>query len=83
MTGRKEALPANCPPIGLDRVEAAAYVGVSATLFDILVREGVMPPAKRLRSRRVWSRAQLDKAFAALPNDEIAGQDDVWDKLTV
>ena len=54
---------------GLDRVEAAAYVGVGATLFDAMVRDGRMPPAKVIGGRRVWDRMRLDKAFDALPDD--------------
>ncbi len=67
---------------GLSREQAAAYVGVSATMFDSLVRDRVMPPAKKLGSRRIWDRYQLDKAFAALPDENgDAHADDIWSKL--
>jgi len=54
-------------PRGLNRVKAAAYVGVSPTLFDEMVDDGRMPQPKTVNSRRVWDRKQLDEAFEALP----------------
>jgi hypothetical protein len=51
-------------------VQAAAYVGVSPSLFDMLVKDGRMPVPKRVNSRNVWDRLQLDGAFAALPSDD-------------
>ena len=65
----KDVLPASLPPRGLNRGEAAAYVGVSPTLFDEMVGDGRMPKPKRINSRTVWDRHQLDKAFEALPDD--------------
>jgi len=53
-------------PRGLSRVEAARYVGVSPSTFDKLVNDGVMPRPKRLRTRVVFDRAQLDFAFDSL-----------------
>jgi predicted DNA-binding transcriptional regulator AlpA len=50
-----------------NRVKAAAYVGVSPTLFDEMVDDGRMPQPKTVNSRRVWDRKQLDEAFEALP----------------
>ena len=55
--------------LGMSREEAAEYVGVSTFLFDELVDDGRMPKPKVVNSRRVWSRAQIEKAFAALPTD--------------
>jgi predicted DNA-binding transcriptional regulator AlpA len=57
-------------PRGLNRVKSAAYVGVSPALFDEMVRDGRMPPPKRINSRLVWDRKQLDEAFEALPDRE-------------
>jgi hypothetical protein len=70
------------PPRGLSRVEAAAYVGVSPTTFDALVRDGLMPGPKRVRARVLWDRHRLDAAFDALPGEDPPGQDDEdneWD----
>lgn len=66
---RGTVLPASLPPRGLCRVQAAAYVGVSPSTFDLMVKAGDMPPAKRLRGRVVWDRHALDIAFDAIPND--------------
>ena len=55
-------------PRGLNRVQAAAYLGVSPTLFDEMVQDGRMPQPKIINSRRVWDRRRLDEAFEALPN---------------
>ena len=58
-------------PRGLSRCEAAAYVGVSPSLFDQMVSDGRMPVPKRINSRTVWDRRQLDEAFEALPGGEV------------
>jgi predicted DNA-binding transcriptional regulator AlpA len=56
-------------PIGLDRQQAAAYVGVGATTFDGMVRDGRMPKPKRVgEAGCVWSVETLDKAFHELPD---------------
>lgn len=64
------ARPAIAPQdrLGLARAEAAEYIGISATLFDELVKDGRMPPAKAMGARRVWNRLALERAFAALPD---------------
>jgi hypothetical protein len=46
---------------------AAAYISVSTTMFDTLVADGRMPPPKRINSRKMWDRHDLDRAFDALP----------------
>jgi len=63
-------------PRGLSRTEAAAYIGISASLFDQMVEDGRMPPAKCINSRRVWDRRELDGAFAQLPVDAATAADD-------
>lgn len=55
--------------LGLDRLEAAASVGVSATLFDALVDAGVMPQPRVIRRRRIWDVDELRAAFKALPKE--------------
>lgn len=57
-------------PRGLSRVQSAAYIGVSPALFDELVGDGRMPQPKKINSRVVWDRKQLDKSFEALPDRE-------------
>ena len=69
-------LPVSCPPRGLPRAQAAAYVGIKPTLFDEMVKDHRMPSPKRINTRTVWDRLALDEAFAALPSDEDANP---WD----
>ena len=61
-------------PRGLSRIQAASYVGVSPTLFDEMVKDGRMPLPKRINTRTVWDKRQLDEAFAALPGGENSGE---------
>jgi predicted DNA-binding transcriptional regulator AlpA len=82
MSRRDDILPSSLPPRGLSRVQAAAYVGVSPTLFDAMVADGRMPKAVRINARTVWDRMKLDEAFAALSDDEYVG-DDPWSKTAV
>jgi hypothetical protein len=77
--GAEDLLPHSLAPRGLSREQAAAYIGVSPSLFDILVKDGRMPAPKRINSRAVWDRLSLDAAFAALPgNDEPMNP---WDEI--
>jgi hypothetical protein len=81
-----DILPASLPPRGLSREQAAAYVGVSPNLFDEMVDDGRMPPARIINRRRIWDRIELDSAFAALPHDgaeHAAAMSDVWGKVAV
>lgn len=55
---------------GLQRQEAAAYIGVSPNTFERLVNEGRMPKAKRIYSRKVWDRYELDSAFEMLESGD-------------
>src|SRR5262252_2990104 len=61
MRNAADQLPPSLPPRGLSRSEAAAYLGISASLFDELVKDGRMPPPKRINSRTVWDRKRLDE----------------------
>lgn len=74
-----DVLPVSLAPRGLCRHEAAAYIGVSPSLFDEMVGDGRMPKPKRINRRTVWDRHRLDRAFDALP-DEDGRADDVWDR---
>ena len=71
-----EVLPASLPPRGLSRAQAAAYVGISPSLFDQMVRDGRMPTAKRINGRVVWDRRRVDEMFDALDD---CGENP-WDK---
>src|SRR4051812_3274623 len=51
--------PIAYPPRGLSRDEAARYIGVGATKFDEMVKDGRMPKPKRLDGRTVWDRISI------------------------
>lgn len=70
------SLPFDCPR-GLNRVEAARYVGVSPGTFDKLVTDGLMPGPKRVRSRLIFDRQAIDLAFDALGAESESKND--WD----
>ncbi|ACK85533.1 conserved hypothetical protein [Methylorubrum extorquens CM4] len=86
-----DLLPRSLPPIGLSRVESAAYIGVSTSLFDTMVKDGRMPLPKRINARTVWSRSALAAAFGELPDEDsgVCGprdggpRDDGWGDLGV
>ncbi len=65
---------------GLARFEAAAFVGVSTTIFDRMVREGVMPRPKVYGGCKIYDRDRLALALEALPDD---GEDvsSEWDDV--
>ena len=65
---RLALLPDSLPPIGVNREQAAALVGISSTLFDQLVREQLMPDARVLKGRLVWDVAEITGAFRAIPH---------------
>jgi excisionase family DNA binding protein len=64
------------PRRGLSRDEAAMYIGISASKFDELVRDGRMPVPKRIDGRKVWDVHQLDLAF-----DELPVEGNSWDDV--
>jgi predicted DNA-binding transcriptional regulator AlpA len=70
MTARALSNIRPVPRRGLSRVESAIYVGVSATLFDEMVKDGRMPMPKRINGRVVWDIRALDEAFEALPDED-------------
>lgn len=61
--------PYSYPPRGMNREEAARYIGISTTKFDELVKDGRMPKGKRIDGRVVWDRYKLDASFTDLPDN--------------
>ena len=57
------------PRRGLSRIEAAEYVGVSASKFDELVADGRMPTSLKIDRRRLWDIRAIDLAFDELPSE--------------
>ncbi len=73
-------------PRGLCRDEAAAYLGIGTTLFDDLVKEGLMPAAKKLKGASRWDRLAIDAAFENLPTASSVRRrdnhaDDIWSRV--
>jgi predicted DNA-binding transcriptional regulator AlpA len=71
-------LPLSLAPRGLSREQAAAYLGISPSLFDMLVKDGRMPRPTRINSRLVWDRSKLDVAFEALADMNDDSIEDEW-----
>jgi predicted DNA-binding transcriptional regulator AlpA len=65
---------------GLKRIEASDYIGVSASKFDELVKDGRMPPPKRIDGRVVWDIRQVDAAFDSLPGGGDDDHQNPWDE---
>lgn len=66
---KSDRLSNQCPlPFrrGLNREQAAAYVGVGTTLFDELVADGRMPKPIRINARTIWDRVALDACLETL-----------------
>lgn len=72
---KKAILPLSCPPRGLSRLESAAYICVSASKFDEMVKDGRMPKPRPIDARNVWDRMELDAYFTNLPHTE---ENDPW-----
>lgn len=73
-----DILPRSLPPAGISRLEAAAYIGVSGSLFDEMVADGRMPKPKKINGRVVWSVRALTLAFEALPD---GSQGNSWEAI--
>lgn len=83
MGERGNVLPTSLAPRGLSRVQSAAYIGVSPSLFDEMVKDGRMPKPMRINARTVWDRVKLDEAFAALSDGPGDGGNDPWSTVNV
>jgi excisionase family DNA binding protein len=47
----------------LSQAEAAAYIGVSLGTFLSAVKRGEMPQPKSMGARKLWVRAEIERAF--------------------
>lgn len=63
--------PIAYPPRGMDREEAARYIGVGVTKFDQMVADGRMPKPKRVDGRVIWDRLKIEIAFTDLPEEHV------------
>ncbi|MEO1678011.1 MAG: hypothetical protein AAFU80_07610 [Pseudomonadota bacterium] len=64
---------------GLNRVQAAGYVGVGSSKFDQTVSDGRMPQPVKIDGRRLWDVRALDRAFDELGGG-IQSETNPWDK---
>nr|WP_244479321.1 hypothetical protein [Rhizobium sp. Leaf384] len=64
--------------LGLNRAQAAAFIGVSPSLFDEMVKDGRMPRPKTVGARRIWDRRKLEAAFGRLPGSDVNEDNDSW-----
>ncbi len=77
---RQNALPPTLAPRLIGREAAAAFVNVSPTTFDEMVKDGTMPKPRRLKGRRkAWDVRSLDAAVDALPIGD--NNNDSWDNI--
>jgi len=75
---RRADVAARLPLIfGLNRIEAAAAIGVSANTFDALVDAGQMPRPRLIKGRKVWDVDEVRAAFKCLP---VEGGEDAGDQ---
>jgi predicted DNA-binding transcriptional regulator AlpA len=82
MSGTPRAVDCSPPTTrGLSREGTAAYIGVSPSLFDQMVKDGRMPLPKRINSRTVWDIRAVDRAFDRLPGGANETVDD-WEVET-
>lgn len=58
------------PPRLMGRAEAARYLGCSITTFDEMVADGTFPKPKKIKSKLVWDRVDLDLAASDLSTDD-------------
>jgi predicted DNA-binding transcriptional regulator AlpA len=75
---RIDILPLLPVVFGLGEIEAAAAIGVSASKFRLLVKEGRMPRPRRIDNRSVWDIDELRAAFKALPHEGEAEGSNTW-----
>jgi predicted DNA-binding transcriptional regulator AlpA len=76
----QKALPPTLAPRLISRDAAAAYVNVSPTKFDEMVRDGTMPRPKQLGGRRkAWDVRALDTAVDGL--EDCDDDNDTWDNV--
>ncbi len=65
--GPDSLLPAGLTPIGINRAQAAEFIGISPSYFDQMVASGAMPQPRRAGSRTIWDVSELTQAFRSLP----------------
>jgi hypothetical protein len=62
-------------------LQAAEYIGVGASKFDEMVKDGRMPKPKSIDKRNLWDLRKLDAAFDALKDQDTAPKRRKWEAL--
>ena len=78
---KQSALPHSLAPRLVSKEAASAYLCISTTKFDEMVRDGRMPRPKCIDRRRVWDVRSLDAAADALPTEGGEEADDTWSDI--
>lgn len=65
----------NVPRLGLNRLEVAMAIGVSANTVDLMVEEGFLPKPRKWHSRKVWLVTDIVAAIASWPEDGIKAEE--------
>jgi hypothetical protein len=75
-----EILPSSLPPLGINREQAAALVGIGTNLFDKAVEVGTMPKPRMIGERLIYDVGELIDAFRRLPHK--GGEHEPLDAIT-
>jgi predicted DNA-binding transcriptional regulator AlpA len=65
---RSDILPISLPPLGINREQAAALIGIGVSLFDKAVEAGTMPAPRMIGGRLIYDVQELIEAFRRLPH---------------
>lgn len=80
---RQDTLPPTLRPRLVKRDVAAAYLSVSPTTYDVMVKDGRMPRPKLLGDRRkAWDLNEIDLMIERLPIELGESEvDETWDDI--
>lgn len=76
----KRTVETSIQPRGLRRAQAALYIGISPSKFDLARKEGAVPPPRNFAGVTLYCRYELDAMFDELP-PMIAANDNEWDSI--
>mgnify|MGYP001291320141 CR=1 FL=1 len=81
MTDAKPTVQINMTPRGLKRKYAAAYLGVSASTFDQMRKDGTVAKPKKYGDNKLFDRHDLDDAYEKLPEWEESKKPNELDEI--
>lgn len=65
----------------LNRVEAAAYCGVSPSTFDKMLSDGLVPHPVKVYACRLYDVRRLDQALDCLSDGADPDDENEWDSV--